>query len=144
MSQLRETRANILDANTDGDHRYLLFSATFPKQLKKLAAKFLDNDHVHISIGRTGSVHVNVKQQVCISFSHWHNFTNTLQIIWAENNTKNQALYDLLISMPPSRTLVFVRSKKSADLVDDFLFNMGLPSTSIHSDRTQIEREDAL
>lgn len=55
-----------LDANTDGDHRYLLFSATFPKRLKKLAAKFLDNDHVHISIGRTGSVHVNVKQQVCI------------------------------------------------------------------------------
>jgi ATP-dependent RNA helicase DDX3X len=46
--------------------------------------------------------------------------------------------------MPPSRTLVFVRSKKSADLVDDFLFNMGLPSTSIHSDRLQIEREDAL
>jgi ATP-dependent RNA helicase DDX3X len=56
----------ISDANTDGDHRYLLFSATFPKRLKKLAAKFLDNDHVHISIGRTGSVHVNVKQQVCI------------------------------------------------------------------------------
>ena len=46
--------------------------------------------------------------------------------------------------MPPSRTLVFVRSKKTADFVDDFLFNQGLPSTSIHSDRTQREREDAL
>lgn len=74
----------------------------------------------------------------------WQRFTNTLQIIWAENNKKNEALYDLLISMPPSRTLVFVRSKKSADLVDDFLFNMGLPSTSIHADRLQIEREDAM
>ncbi|KEF57899.1 uncharacterized protein A1O9_05821 [Exophiala aquamarina CBS 119918] len=116
------------DANTDGDHRYLLFSATFPKRLKKLAAKFLANDHVHVSIGRTGSVHCNVKQQ----------------IIWAEPNAKHQALYDLLISMPPSRTLVFVRSKKTADFVDDYLFNLGLPSTSIHSDRLQIEREDAL
>jgi ATP-dependent RNA helicase DDX3X len=67
-----------------------------------------------------------------------------LQIIWAEPNAKRQALYDLLISMPPSRTLVFVRSKKNADFVDDFLFNLGLPSTSIHSDRLQSEREDAL
>lgn len=57
---------------------------------------------------------------------------------------KKQALYDLILHMPPSRTLVFVRSKKTADFVDDFLFNLGLPSTSIHADRTQREREDAL
>ncbi|EXJ78698.1 hypothetical protein A1O1_09100 [Capronia coronata CBS 617.96] len=116
------------DANTDGDHRYLLFSATFPKRLQKLAAKFLANDHIHVSIGRTGSVHINVKQN----------------IMWTDKDKKKEALYDLLISMPPSRTLVFVRSKKTADFVDDYLFNMGLPSTSIHSDRTQFEREDAL
>lgn len=67
-----------------------------------------------------------------------------MQIIWVDNDNKKQALYDLLVSMPPSRTLVFVRSKKSADFVDDYLFNQGLPSTSIHSDRTQREREDAL
>ena len=57
---------------------------------------------------------------------------------------KKQCLYDLLIAMPPSRTLVFVNSKREADRLDDYLFNMGLPSTSIHSDRTQREREDAL
>lgn len=64
--------------------------------------------------------------------------------MFVDNNVKQQALYDLLISMPPSRTLVFVRSKKGADFVDDFLYNRGLPSTSIHSDRLQAEREDAL
>ena len=57
---------------------------------------------------------------------------------------KNQALYDLLVSMPPSRTMVFVNMRKTADFVDDYLFNNGLPSTSIHSERTQREREDAL
>jgi ATP-dependent RNA helicase DDX3X len=46
--------------------------------------------------------------------------------------------------MPPSRTLVFVNSKNKADLIDDYLYNMGLPSTSIHSDRNQREREDAM
>jgi ATP-dependent RNA helicase DDX3X len=29
-------------------------------------------------------------------------------------------------------------------MVDDFLYNRGLPTTSLHSDRTQREREDAL
>jgi ATP-dependent RNA helicase DDX3X len=28
--------------------------------------------------------------------------------------------------------------------VDDYLYNAGLPSTSIHGDRTQREREDAM
>ncbi|KIW25120.1 uncharacterized protein PV07_10784 [Cladophialophora immunda] len=116
------------DANTDGDHRYLLFSATFPKRVRKLAAKYLASDYVHVSVGRTGSVHVNVKQN----------------IMWCDKDKKMKALYDLLISMPPSRTLIFVRFKKTADFVDDYLFNLGLPSTSIHSDRTQSEREDAL
>lgn len=57
---------------------------------------------------------------------------------------KKKCLYDLLMAMPPSRTIVFVNNKTQADLIDDFLFNMGLPSTSIHSDRTQREREDAM
>lgn len=65
-------------------------------------------------------------------------------MIYAEENKKKQCLYDLLISMPPSRTLVFVNNKSQADLLDDYLYNMGLPSTSIHSDRTQREREDAM
>ncbi|KAJ4542365.1 hypothetical protein HRR83_007071 [Exophiala dermatitidis] len=116
------------DANLDGDHRYLLFSATFPKRLQKLASKFLETDYVHVSIGRTGSVHINVKQN----------------ILWIDQDKKKEALYHLLLSMPPSRTLIFVRSKKTADFVDDYLFNLALPSTSIHSDRTQYEREDAL
>jgi ATP-dependent RNA helicase DDX3X len=46
--------------------------------------------------------------------------------------------------MPPARTLIFVNTRLEADLVDDFLYNKGLPSTSIHGDRTQREREDAM
>ncbi len=66
------------------------------------------------------------------------------QIVWIERNMKQKAVYDLLLSMPPSRTLIFVATKKTADFLDDYLYNLGLPSTSIHSDRTQREREDAL
>jgi ATP-dependent RNA helicase DDX3X len=55
-----------------------------------------------------------------------------------------RAIYDLIVSMPPVRTLVFVNSKEQVDFVDDFLYNSGIPSTSIHSGRTQCEREDAM
>ena len=54
-----------IDTNEDGDHQYLLFSATFGKDMRKLAKKYLANDHVRIRIGRAGSTHINVKQQVC-------------------------------------------------------------------------------
>ena len=116
------------DTNEDGDHRYLLYSATFNKDMRRLAKKYLASDHVRVRIGRAGSAHVNVKQQV----------------IWVERNAKQQAAYDLLLAMPPSRTLVFCNSKKGVDFLDDYLFNLGLPTTSIHADRTQREREDAL
>ena len=57
---------------------------------------------------------------------------------------KRQALYDLLMSKPVARTIVFVNTKKTADLLDDYLFNKSLPTTSIHADRNQREREDSL
>ena len=39
---------------------------------------------------------------------------------------------------------VFVETKKGADQLDEFLYQQGFPVTSIHGDRTQREREDAL
>ncbi|EER24484.1 hypothetical protein D8B26_005191 [Coccidioides posadasii str. Silveira] len=116
------------DVNEDADHCYMMFSATFNKECRQVARRFLSIDHVRIRIGRAGSSHLNVTQQV----------------IYTEDDKKKKALYDLILSIPPSRTLVFVNNKQQADLLDDFLFNNGLPSTSIHSDRTQREREDAI
>jgi len=105
-----------------------MFSATFPKEARRLAKQYMADDFFRIKVGRVGSTHQNIKQQV----------------IWAEENVKNQALFDLLFSEGPQRTLVFTNSKAKCDMVDDFLYNKGMPVTSIHSDRTQREREDAL
>lgn len=43
-----------------------------------------------------------------------------------------------------SLTLVFVETKKGADALETFLERDGYPVTSIHGDRSQREREDAL
>ena len=39
---------------------------------------------------------------------------------------------------------MFVETKKGADSLDAYLYNEGFPVTSIHGDRSQSEREEAL
>jgi ATP-dependent RNA helicase DDX3X len=54
----------LIDANEDADHCYMMFSATFNKECRQLARKDLASDHVRIRIGRAGSTHINIQQQV--------------------------------------------------------------------------------
>merc|ERR1712059_215226 len=42
------------------------------------------------------------------------------------------------------RTLIFVKTKRNADFLATYLSDEGLPTTSIHGDRLQSEREQAL
>jgi ATP-dependent RNA helicase DDX3X len=106
----------------------MMFSATFPKAARNLATQHLAHDHVHIRVGRAGSTHGGIKQS----------------IVYVEPSLKQKALIDLIYANPPARTIIFVNSKRGADELDDKLFNLDLPCTSIHSARTQREREDAL
>jgi ATP-dependent RNA helicase DDX3X len=106
----------------------MLFSATFPKAARELAKTHLAETHVRLRVGRAGSTHGNIKQT----------------IIYVDPSRKKDALRDLIHSLPPTRTIVFVNNKRTADELDDFLFNLGLPCTAIHSDRTQKEREAAM
>lgn len=70
--------------------------------------------------------------------------------MWVEEHDKRSFLLDLLnaadFTSPSaeSLTLVFVETKKGADSLEDFLHSEGYPVTSIHGDRSQKEREDAL
>ncbi|OBT53118.1 hypothetical protein VE04_07173 [Pseudogymnoascus sp. 24MN13] len=98
----------------DGNITYMMFSATFPKAARDLAKEHLANDFVRIRVGRAGSTSTNIEQN----------------IIYVEPSAKRQALLDLLYSRPPARTIVFVNSKRSADELDDYLYNIGMPSTA--------------
>jgi ATP-dependent RNA helicase DDX3X len=73
--------------------------------------------------------------------------------VWVEEHDKRSFLLDLMdasglgakdLDGDASRTLVFVETKKGADSLDEFLYREGFPVTSIHGDRTQREREEAL
>ncbi|KAK2462235.1 hypothetical protein APHAL10511_005731 [Amanita phalloides] len=110
------------------DRQTLMFSATFPRDIQMLARDFL-KDYVFLSVGRVGSTSENITQK----------------IEYVEDNDKRSALLDILSSQAEmGLTLVFVETKRMADMLSDFLMNHQLPATSIHGDRTQRERETAL
>ena len=93
-----------------------------------LAKDFL-HDYIFLAVGRVGSTSENITQKV----------------VWVEEQDKRSSLLDLLHSNEPDAlTLVFVETKKGADSLDYYLSREGFQSSSIHGDRTQSQREDAL
>ena len=106
----------------------MMFSATFPKPAREMARQYMAEDHIRVRVGRAGSAHKNIRQN----------------IIWVDQDQKREAVFDLLFQMEPARTIIFCNAKAQVDLLDDFLYNRGLPTTSIHADRNQREREDAM
>lgn len=109
------------------ERQTLMFSATFPRDIQILAKDFL-KDYVFLSVGRVGSTSENITQK----------------IEYVEDHDKRSVLLDILASEKGGLTLIFVETKKMADMLSDFLMSNQLPATSIHGDRTQRERESAL
>jgi ATP-dependent RNA helicase DDX3X len=123
-----EDELKVILSPSDVDRNILMFSATFSKDSREAANKYLEPGHLRFTVGRVGSSHHNVSQ----------NF------IWVDEHQKVKALLDMLLSLPPCKVMIFCNNIKTAEMVDDELFRYRLPVTSIHSRRTQTEREDAL
>jgi ATP-dependent RNA helicase DDX3X len=110
------------------DRQTLMFSATFPREIQVLAKSFL-KEYVFLSVGRVGSTSENIKQNV----------------EYVDDQDKRSLLLDVLNAEPAGGlVLVFVETKRMADMLCDFLCDQRFPATSIHGDRTQREREHAL
>jgi len=103
-----------------------MFSATFPKEIQKLASEFMLR-YVFVAVGRVGSTTQLITQTV----------------VWAEEADKRRAVLEQL-SGCSGRTIIFVETKRAAEQLEDFLYRSQVPATSIHGDRTQRERENAL
>ena len=115
------------DMPRTGFRQTMMFSATFPKEIQHLARDFLKN-YIFLAVGRVGSTSVMITQK----------------IIWVEENEKRLFLLDLLRTDPNALTLVFVETKRGADELEHFLISENYPAISIHGDKSQNEREEAL
>ena len=110
-----------------GERQTMLFSATFPKEIQRMASDFLSN-YIFLTVGRVGSSHTLI--------------TQTIEFLQSYEDKKSM-LMDLVHAVQ-GLTLVFVETKRGADQLEDWLSRQGFPATSIHGDRTQQEREHAL
>jgi ATP-dependent RNA helicase DDX3X len=106
----------------------VMFSATFPKEIQHLARDFLE-DYMFLAVGRVGSTNENI--------------TQTMQYV--DEHAKAKYLVGMLEEQSESGlTLCFVETKKRADELEYLLRREQFPATSIHGDRSQWEREEAL
>ncbi|XP_025141077.2 probable ATP-dependent RNA helicase DDX59 isoform X3 [Bubalus bubalis] len=112
------------------DCQTVLASATIPASVEQLACQLL-RDPVAITAGERNLPCPSVRQIV----------------LWVEEPAKKKKLFEILndkkLFKPP--VLVFVDCKLGADLLSEAVQKItGLKSTSVHSDKTQMERKDVL
>ena len=117
-----------MPGSADG-RKSLMFSATFPANIQRLASDFM-GDYIFLAVGVVGSAAKDIKQVV----EH------------VDDRDKKEFLIDLLRTHIPEGdlTLVFTATKRNADHLEDVLCRIGFPATSIHGDRSQRERMEAL
>ncbi|KAG0296386.1 hypothetical protein BGZ98_000989 [Dissophora globulifera] len=125
-----QIRKIMLSSNLPRDEslQTLMFSATFPNQIQVLARDFLKEDYCRLRIGRIGGTTTDITQRV----------------LYVNDFDKNDTVVEILLEIPPSRTMIFVQTKRTADSLDDYLYNKMFPTCSIHGDRNQAEREQSL
>ncbi|RZM82250.1 DEAD/DEAH box helicase [Leptolyngbya iicbica] len=113
--------------HTRSDRQTLLFSATFSRQIRKLADDLLDNPKV-IEVARTNTVAENVTQVV-------HP---------VDRHRKRELLSHMIGSKNWGRVLVFTRTKHGANRLAEQLQSDGLTSDTIHGNKSQSARARAL
>jgi ATP-dependent RNA helicase DDX3X len=115
---------------SEGDRRTLMFSATFPEAMQRIASKYM-REYVFVAVGRVGSTTDSITQS----------------LIKAERNDKRLKLSLILPLVDKTeKTIIFVMKKHNADWVKrEIEKNLrGICCESIHGDRTQQQREAAL
>ncbi|CAI2165667.1 6322_t:CDS:2 [Funneliformis geosporum] len=116
---------------THKDRQTVMFSATWPESVRKLANDFLNNP-MKVTIG-SPNLSAN---------------SNVTQIVEVIDNTmdKERRLLNLLeqYHINKNRILVFVLYKKEASRVENMLARKGFEVLSIHGDKSQFQRTEAL
>ena len=105
----------------------LMFSATMPAEIRKLAAEWL-RDPVYVQVGPIATPIELVEQSVYL----------------VEPRHKPQLLAHFLQNTAYTRTLVFARTKHGADKIAKKLMQSGIRAMAIHGNKSQSVRQRTL
>jgi len=109
------------------DRQTMMFSATFPDDIARFAERMM-RDPERITVGTIAKPVDNVRQ--------------ILYPVAPEK--KSQLLLSLIEKEDPHSVLIFLRTKDRTELVSQTLENRGYKVATIHGDRSQGQRQQAL
>ncbi|RWS24781.1 putative ATP-dependent RNA helicase DDX5-like protein [Leptotrombidium deliense] len=123
--QIRKIVSQIPSTN----RQTLMWSATWPKEVRTLAEDFLV-DYIQINIGAL-SLHAN------------HNITQIVDV--CDENEKRDKLFRLLPQIlsqsRENKTIIFAETKRKVDELAKMIKGGGWPAMCIHGDKSQPERD---
>lgn len=112
------------------DRQVLFWSATWPKEVQALANDYL-GEYYQVTVGSLDlSANKDVTQliEVCSDRDKYRRLTDILRKNWS----------------PQDRVLIFVETKKGADMLTRSLRADGFQARAMHGDKSQTERDWAL
>ncbi|XP_060858584.1 ATP-dependent RNA helicase vasa-like [Metopolophium dirhodum] len=122
----------ILSDNTmvsSAERSTVMFSATLPIDVQQIAKSYLKPDYISVAVGEIGGACKDVTQ----TFVEVTKYSKKMELV-SLLNKKDDC----------EGIIVFVEQKRQADFIAAFLSELNFPTTSIHGDRLQPEREKAL
>uniref|UniRef100_A0A023G8B5 RNA helicase n=1 Tax=Amblyomma triste TaxID=251400 RepID=A0A023G8B5_AMBTT len=114
------------------DRQTVMWSATWPNEVRSLAQEFLVPDHMQVTVGSADlCANHNIKQviHICDEFEKEHKLLNVLQDIMAEGE---------------QRTLIFAARKSRVVHLLQTLQKKGFRAVATHGDLSQSKRDVAL
>lgn len=115
------------------DRQTLMWSATWPKEVRKLAEDYL-GDYVQINIGSLQlSANHNILQ--IIDVCQEHEKENKLNVLLQEIGQSQE---------PGAKTIIFVETKRKVENITRNIRRYGWPAVCMHGDKTQQERDETL
>ncbi|KAJ9073204.1 hypothetical protein DSO57_1019096 [Entomophthora muscae] len=126
-----EPQVTSIAGNIRPDRQTLLFSATFPNVIERLARRLLA-DPVRITVGAVGQANLDVTQTYDIiseTEMKWNSLLMYLPVIFKAGD---------------SRLLIFVSTKVFSEQLTASLIQEGYASLALHGDLSQVERDEVL
>lgn len=116
------------------DRQTVMWSATWPKEVRQIARDFLGHDYTQLTVGST---------ELCAN----HNIKQIIKV--CEERDKYDELLQILddiskLDQSDQKTIIFVQTKRLADQLSNQLRKRGFKSEPIHGDRSQRQRETTL
>jgi ATP-dependent RNA helicase DeaD len=109
------------------ERQTLLFSATMPPEIKALTREFM-RDPAHIQLNAGQQTNLDIEQRLVV----------------IRSPERQSALVRILEVEDPEKGIVFCRTKRDVDEIQELLTQRGIASKSIHGDMSQAVRNQAV